>query len=167
MWLMSNKNLIPAFTIVEAVVSMAVTAIIISVIFVIFSVTSQRLLDLKSQSQYINDLNRMTYSINKGIFDSERMDVTESGLLFTGYNGDITEYKLSEKYFVRKQNDFTDTFNLIVKNIKIDTLESAAKKVKFQRVKWNIKINDKETQLSFYKKIYTNDLIKSMYKNEY
>ena len=164
---MIKKNVLPAFTIVEAVVSMAVTAIIISIIFVIFSVTSQRLMDIKTQSQYINDMNRFTYSVNKGIFDSERIDMTDNGVLFNTYDGGVTEYKLAEKYFTRNQNDFIDTFYLTVKKVRIDTVKSASGRVEYQRLKWNISINDKDTQLSFYKRIYANDLIKYMYKNEF
>ncbi|MFH6996248.1 hypothetical protein ACHRWY_27615, partial [Flavobacterium sp. FlaQc-48] len=61
----NSASSLPAFSIIEAVVGMVITAIIMGVLFVIFSIITGRMLDFKNQNQLVNDLNRLTYSLNK------------------------------------------------------------------------------------------------------
>jgi len=151
---------VKAFTIVEAVVSMAITAIILSIIFVVFSITSQRLYDFKKQNEQITDLTRMSYSINKGIFEAENMYVQERRLIFTGYESSKTVFTFTNEYFIMQREDFTDTFHLAVNKLAVDTLSSLSKKSIYQRLKCSVIIDNNKTDLNFYKKIYTAELIK-------
>jgi type II secretory pathway pseudopilin PulG len=155
----NNRYNISAFTIIEAIVSMAITAIILSIIFVIFSITSQRLMDFKKQNEYINDLNRVSYSINKSIFESEMMQATDEEVVFRTYSGDMIQYVISEKYFIRSQGEFTDTFHLATKNVHIDILDNSSKNIAYQRLQWNLDLDGKTTVLNFYKKLYATELI--------
>ena len=157
---MNNRYNIPAFTIIEAIVSMAITAIILSIIFVIFSITSQRLMDFKKQNEHINDLNRLSYSINKSIFESEKMQATDEEILFNTYSGDIIRYNISDEYFVRSQGEFTDTFHLVTKNIHLEVLDNRLKNIVYQRLRWNLDVDGKTMKLNFYKKLYPTELIK-------
>jgi type II secretory pathway pseudopilin PulG len=161
-----NKDFtIAAFTIVEAVVSMAVTAIILAIVFIIFSFTSQRLLDFKKQNEATSDLNRMSYTINRGIFESENMYATENSLVFSDYEGTRTRYEFSEKYLLRVKGDFIDTFHLSVNKMILDTLTSGTKKQVYQRLKCSINTeNSKPVSLNFYKRIYPATLLKAIKK---
>lgn len=58
--IMNSKNSISAFSLIEAIVSMAITAIIMGFFFVIFSIVTERMLDYKNQNELVNDLNRLT-----------------------------------------------------------------------------------------------------------
>lgn len=166
---MNKKSYIPAFTIVEALVSMAITAIILSIIFVIFSITSERLLDFKKQNEGITDLNRLSYSINKTIFESKEMSLNYNSdeLIFSDYYGNTTEYVIAEDYFLRRKGEFIDTFKLATKQLHIDILQSPSKNDQYQRLSWNLMIDKKVINLNFYKKIYADELLKEIDKNEF
>lgn len=158
---MNKTGNIPAFTIMEAIVSMAVTAIILSVIFVVFSVTSERLADFKSQNEITADLNRMNYTLNKSIFDGNKMHLSDNQLIIDTYDGNQVKYTIYPKYFVRNGNKITDTFNINVLQFKIDTLYSKSKMNIYQRLQCHIEINKHTESLSFYKKLYANELLKA------
>lgn len=157
---MNNRYNIAAFTIIEAIVSMVITAIILSIIFVIFSITSQRLMDFKKQNEQINDLNRLSYSINKSIFESENMDAAGDEIVFTTYDGDVIQYSLADDYFTRTQGEFVDTFHLAIRDVHLDVLDNKNKNIAYQRLKWNLNIEGKRMELNFYKKLYATELIK-------
>lgn len=164
---MNNKYYIKGFTVVEAVVSMVLTAIILAIVFVIITVTSQRLDDFKKQNEFINDVNRISYSINKTIFESEKMSLNDNEISLTGFNGHVTKYLLSEKCIIMFQDEFRDTFKIDAEKFTIDTIASKLKKVAYQRLSWNVKLGETEKRMAFYKKLYSDELLNSVLKNEF
>lgn len=162
--LRDNKKSIPAFSIIEAVVGMAITAIIMGVLFVIFSIITGRMLDFKNQNQLVNDLNRLTYSINKDIFEKEKMTVYENEIDFNGYTGERVSYQFSDDYVLRNSETFVDTFRIKLKRIVIDTVKSKSQQFVFQKIKLNIESNEKELDLRFYKRVYPNELLQTLKK---
>jgi hypothetical protein len=159
---MTNKNSIPAFSIIEAIVGMAVTAIIMGIIFVIFSIMSERMLDYKNQNQLVNDLNRLTYSINKDIFEKEKMEVIENEVHFNGYAGERVKYNFQEDYILRNAETFTDTFRIKLKGVVIDSVKSKSQKLFFRKLKLNVEVNEKAMDLNFYKRIHANELLQAI-----
>ncbi|MNK23700.1 hypothetical protein D3C87_419980 [compost metagenome] len=165
---MKRQNKVAAFTIVEAIVSMAVTGIILAIIFVIFSITSERLLDFKKQNEAITDLNRLSYTINKAIFESEDMElVNNEELVFKGYYGNEIYYRLTKDYLICEREDYTDTFHLETKHIRVDILPSTSKNEEYQRLTWQLLIDKNKINLNFYKKIYADKLLNSAKENEF
>lgn len=163
-----NRQFVPGFTIVEAIVSMVVTAIILSIIYVIFSIFSERLLDVKWQNEYINDVNRFSYAINKEIFESESMTIIGSAVKFKKYSGNTVNFLINEFSIARyDSSDFKDTFKLKVHKIHIDTLKSINKKDAYQRLKLNVGDGKQIQELNFYKKVYANELVMVMRKDEF
>ncbi|MFH6946440.1 type II secretion system protein J [Flavobacterium sp. FlaQc-50] len=162
----NRKNLqsLPAFSIIEAVVGMAITAIIMGILFVIFSIITGRMLDFKNQNQLINDLNRLTYSLNKDIFEKEKMMVVENEIYLNGYTGERVSYQFSEDYILRNSETFIDTFRVKFNRILLDTVRSKSEQFVFQKVKLNIEANEKEMDLSFYKRVYPNELLQTIKK---
>ena len=59
-----------AFTVIEAVIGMVVTALVVAIIFVVFTITSERLLDFKEANSVIVDRTRIAYVLNKDIFEN-------------------------------------------------------------------------------------------------
>lgn len=159
---MNKKNFIPAFSIMEVIVGMAITAIIMGIIFVIFSIVSERMMDYKNQNQLVNDLNRLTYSINKDIFETEKMNIVESEVIFNGYSGEIVKYYFQEDYILRNATSFIDTFRIKLKGIVIDSVKSDSQKLVFRKLKLNVEVNEKEMDLNFYKRIYANELLQTI-----
>lgn len=160
---MNNKGL-KAFSIVEAIVSMAIMAIILSVVFFIFSITTERMLDYKNQNQLINDLNRLTYSLNKDIFENEKMNLIENQIFFKDYSGKLIKYDFNENYMLRSSEVFVDTFKIILKNKQLDSVKNSSHKKVFLKLKLTVFVNEKEMDLNFYKHIYANELLQQIKK---
>lgn len=159
---MTNKKTLPAFSIIEAIIGMAITAIIMGIIFVIFSIVSERMLDYKNQNALVNDLNRLTYSVNKDIFDSEKMTVINNEVFFKGYSGEEVKYNFLEDYILRDKEEFIDTFKIKLKQIIIDSVKSSTQKKVFLRLKLNVEVNERDMDLNFYKQVYANELLKKI-----
>jgi hypothetical protein len=159
---MSRSASIPAFSIMEAVIGMVVMAVIMGIVFLIFSIISERMLDFKDQNQYVADLNRLTYSVNKDIFDHEQLMDAEGSFIFKAYSGDITEYRMHEEYVLRSKGTFIDTFKVPIRQKRCDTITGKGKRVVFQRLAIAIELNKQTKYLRFYKRVYANDLIKSI-----
>lgn len=157
---MNKKHYIPAFSIVEVLVSLAITAIIIGLIFGIFTIVSQQIISFKEQNEYIADYNRLSYSINKSIFESEKMQFTESGLFFKTYDGDTLLYQKQDDYLIRKSEQFTDTFKLAFQKIQLDTVANETKSKVFQKLEIQLEANKQNFTLNFYKPIYAHDFLK-------
>ncbi|HEX7871029.1 MAG TPA: hypothetical protein VF455_13050 [Chryseobacterium sp.] len=155
---------IPAFSIIEAVVGMAITAIIMGVLFVIFSIVTGRMLDFKNQNELVNDLNRLTYSLNKDIFEKEKMTVSENEIYFNGYAGERVSYQFSDDYILRNSETFIDTFRIKLNRMIMDTVKSKSEQFVFQKIKLNIESNEKEMDLRFYKRVYPNELLQTIKK---
>lgn len=155
-------NLIPAFSIIEAVVGMAITAIIMGILFVIFSIVSGRMLDFKNQNQLVNDLNRLTYSINKDIFEKEKMTASENEIYFKGYAGEKVSYQFFDDYILRNSETFIDTFQIKIKRMVLDTVKSKSEQFVFQKIRLNTESNEQKLDLRFYKRVYPNELLQKI-----
>lgn len=154
-----------AFSIIEAIVGMAVTAIIMGILFVIFSIVSGRMIDFKNQNQLVNDLNRLTYSLNKDIFEKEKMTASENEIYFNGYAGERVTYQFFDDVILRNSETFVDTFQIKLKTMVLDTVKSKSEQFVFQKIKLNIESNEKELDLRFYKRVYPNELLQKI-KNQ-
>lgn len=162
--ILNNTKFVPAFSIIEAVVGMAITAIIMGVLFVIFSIITGRILDFKNQNQLVNDLNRLTYSLSKDIFEKEKMTVLENEIDFNGYTGERVSYQFSDDYILRNSETFIDTFRIKLNRMMVDTVKSKSEQFVFRKIKLNIESNEKEMDLRFYKRVYPNELLEKMKK---
>lgn len=151
--------MISAFSIVETIVGLAITAIIISIIFVLFSIVTERMMDYKNQNELICDLNRLTYSVNKDIFENEKMTFIDNKITFNSYSGENIKYIFMEEYILRNNEIFIDTFKVKLDQIYIDTVKSKSKQFVFQKLKFNIEMNENIIDLKFYKRIYANELL--------
>jgi type II secretory pathway pseudopilin PulG len=161
---LNNKNSLRAFSIIETIVGMVISTIIMGILFVIFTITTERMVDFKNQNQFISDLNRLTYSINKDIFENEKMSVIGNEFIFDGYSGQQVKYNFLEEYTLRSRETFIDTFKIKLKQIVIDTVNNKSQQLMFQKVKLNVEINESKINLKFYKCIYANELIQKKMK---
>lgn len=158
--LKSKRKLVAkAFSMTEVIIAMTITAIIVSIIFTIFSIMSEMLLDFKKANEEIADLNRFTYCINKDIFESEIMSISAAEIQFTLASGQQTFYFMSNNYIVRKNEYLSDTFKLESNRLRIDTIRNSNKSKVYRNLKIDLNINGNATNLSFYKRLYANDLM--------
>lgn len=156
---MNKKSSIKAFSIVEALVSMAIVAIILGIVFFIFSIVTERMLDYKNQNQLVNDLNRLTYSLNKDIFDNEKMNVMDNEIVFNGYSGEVIKYHFTDDYILRNKETFIDTFKIKLNRTRIDSVKNSSQKKVFLKLNLNVVANEREMDLHFYKQVFTHELL--------
>lgn len=157
----ANAANLKAFSVVETVVSMVIIAVIMGLVFVIFSILSERMLDFKNQNQFVADMNRLTYILNKDIFENQNIIKQEENIAFVGYSGDITQYIRYQDYTIRSQKEFKDTFKIAITNMILDTVKSNNNRVIFNRLKVDFDVNKQKMSLRFYKKVYANQLIEN------
>jgi hypothetical protein len=162
----SKKGYFAAFSIMESVVGMVLTAMVMGIIFMVFSIMSERMIDFKEQNTAISDLNRLTYAINKDIFDLEIMSVTDRELTFTGYSGEKVVYSAATDYILRTSETFTDTLRLSLDKIAVDSVKSQSQKNVFQKLTLGYVLNGGNMELKFYKRVYPDQLLLKLSANE-
>ena len=155
----TNNGALRAFTVMEVLISMLVTAIILSVVFVIFSILSQRMADFTLRNEPVAEMNRFTYCINKDIFESEEMHVTDSGIAFKEYLGASPFWKCKDGMMVRTKSDFTDTFHLKQRAILLDSVYGPGRERAFQRLTIQIVTDSIDMRLRFYKPLFPAGLL--------
>ena len=106
-------------------------------------------------------MNRLTYIVNKDIFDNENMTTDETGITFKGYSGDVTKYLRYHDYTIRAKNDFLDTFKIPIANLKLDTLKNKNKRIVYLRLRMDLDVNKQSMDLKFYKRVFANQLIEN------
>lgn len=156
---MNNKKLnIGAFSIMETIISMVITALIISIVFVLFSILTERLFDIKKQNQATNDLNRLSFAINKDIFENEKMFYSDTTWTFVSFNlKDTTKYQFKDSIVVRSKKEFVDTLGIRVIQMNKDSVWNKSKKTGYSKIKLSLEIENRETDLNFYKRVYPNE----------
>lgn len=156
---MNTKKLnIAAFSIMETIISMVITALIISIVFVLFSLLSERLFDIKNQNQSTNDLNRLSFAINKDIFENEKMIYSDSSWTFIHFNlKDTIKYQFKDSVVIRSKKEFIDTLQIKVAQMNRDSVWNKSKKTGFTKIKLSLEIDKRNVELNFYKKIYPNE----------
>lgn len=157
--LTTRKGNIAAFSIVEVIISMAIMAIILSLVFFIFSIITERMLDFKQQNELTNDLNRLTYSINKDIFDNEKMETSEGQIVFNGYKGEHIRYDFTKEYILRNKETFVDTFKIQFQNLKLDSVKNTSQSKHFLKITLDVVANESALSLHFYKPVFANELV--------
>lgn len=156
---MNNKKLnIAAFSIMETIISMVITALIISIVFVLFSILTEKLFDIKKQNQSTNDLNRLSFAINKDIFENEKMSYSDSSWTFVSFNlQDTVKYQFKDSVVIRSKKEFIDTLRINVIQMNRDSVWSKSKKTGFTKIKLSLEIDKRNTELYFYKRVYSNE----------
>lgn len=158
---MNKKRYISAFSILETVVSMVVTAIVLGITFVLFSLLSERMADFKEQNQFTADFNRFSFAVTKDLFENESVTINDSSLTCYRDGAVPIEYKFNNNYLVRVKESYADTFKIPLKRIDTDTLISKNRKLFYVRIRCSVLLNEEITPLVFFKKLNTNELIKN------
>ena len=153
--------MLPAFSVMETVVSMIIIAIVMGLVFVIFAILSERMLDFKNQNQLVADMNRLTYAINKDMFENQNVMTQDGNVAFVGYAGNSTVYKRYPDFMVREGNVLRDTFRIAVVDLILDTVKSQDSRIVFHRLRMNFDLYKQPADFKFYKKINADRLIEN------
>lgn len=157
----NNLKMVKAFSVVEAAFSMVITAIVIGLVFIVFAILSERMLDFKNQNQFVADMNRLSYALNKDIFDSDKMSSNDESISFTCYSGDAVKYLRYDDYTIRAKEGFLDTFKIPMTRFIIDTIRNKNNRIVFQRLNLKLNVNKQPMSLKFFKKVNSNQLMEN------
>ena len=98
---------------------------------------------------------------SKDIFDSEEMFEMDTNIVFERYSGAVVRYEYGELFTVRVQDNFTDTFAIAMRSLKMDTIANKHKRLFLKRLKFQFDVNGKLLDMNFFKRIYPNQLLKA------
>lgn len=152
-----------AFTLTDVLMSLFVMAVIISTIFLVMNLLYKQLLDYKNFNEPVTEFNRLSYLINKDIFESERLEKTTKGLFFHFSDKPPVIWKddSANLYAIREDVETKDTFRIPVRVMKLDTIRSFSEEHLYQRVTCGINLSDDIIEVRFYKRLYPNQLLSS------
>jgi hypothetical protein len=162
--MIDRQGNIKGFSVLEVVFSMVITAIVIGLVFMIFAILSERMLDFKERNRYVADMNRLTFSLNKDLFENDNVSATSEGIFFENYVGKQITYELTQQYLVRSKDDFLDTFAIGMSEIILDTLKAKNGHSLFLRLKASFEVDEQKSAYSFYKPLYSSQLINNLKK---
>jgi hypothetical protein len=151
-----------AFSILETIIGMIVSAIILGVIYVIFDILFIQMDNYKKINFVQNEVARLRFSLNKDVFESEELFLDNDKICFEKFNKETILYDLSENFLIRKHKTFVDTFHLSSASLKLDTLKNNKLEIVLQLVQ--IKASADSIQYDF--KAYRTLLISNILQKE-
>jgi len=156
------RTTLNAFTLTDVLMSLFVMAVIISTIFLVLNILYKQLLDYKNINEPVSEFNRLSYLINRDIFDSEKLEKNTGKMFFYFSDKDpvIWETSPTNLYAVREETDIKDTLKIPVRTIKLDTIRNVSEQYVCQRLTFEINLSDNNvTEVKFYKRLYPYQLL--------
>ncbi|UMY66256.1 MULTISPECIES: hypothetical protein [unclassified Flavobacterium] len=150
---------VPAFSVFEVIIALVVTAIVVSLVFVLFDIVGGRLRDLKTENEKTADLNRLCFLLNRDVFDATSLRVSDSVATFGYASADSARYRGTDRYLIREQRGYVDTFHLAFRGFRSDTLRNAQRTTCLQRIRIRADINDRKETLSFFRTLFPDILL--------
>ncbi len=162
-YLLSTKKMISlkanAFSILETIIGMIVSAIIISIIYVIFNILFTQMDNYKQTNFIKNEVGRLRFALNKDMFESENLFLDKQKISFEKFDKELVFYDLSEENIIRKQKKFTDTFYLKPIVFDLDTLKNYDSRIVFQRIVIKAKADSILYQFKAYRPLLISNLL--------
>lgn len=110
---MKNKTL-KGFTILEALISLMLMSIIITLTYALFSLTEKQLSLFKQENFEVLEYNLFNSTLLRDIEKSTRFEYTEHVLFIENYDASTIYYSINKQYILRQNDVKVDTFNLKV-----------------------------------------------------
>ncbi len=107
---MMNKK-IPAFTLIELLVAMALSGIVIGIIYSAFMIIEKQYLLSKSREQQIHQLKKLDFVLENDFNEAESITKNQNEINLRKENNlNYIVYTLEEKYILRTKMNMIDTF---------------------------------------------------------
>ncbi|NMH85974.1 hypothetical protein [Flavivirga algicola] len=113
----SNTNL-KAFTILEALISLVLMGIIITLCYTVFNLIERQMTLFKNENMSVLQYNLFNTTIKNDIYNAEDFIYNDNRLLLKNYDGSNIDYQVSKRFILRHHNIKTDTFKFRVFNHK-------------------------------------------------
>jgi prepilin-type N-terminal cleavage/methylation domain-containing protein len=151
----ASKKL-PAFTIIELMVTMLISSIALGLIYTGYEIVSKQYKSYKISNEIIAEALYLNAIMNIDFANARDVKRNDEGFELIDYLNRITIYELSEEYIVRKVSFSTDTFHIPVQQITYSMLGSEImdeETILIDEVSFYVTVN-KETHPFHYKKQY-------------
>ena len=152
---MIKQTRLPAFTLIELMVTMLISSISIGIIYSGYDIVSKQFRTYKTTNETIAEALYLNSLMNSDFSKARDAKKNRDGFTLLDYENRSTVYEFSEEYIVRKVSFSTDTFHLPIKNSSYsisgkDVLEDLSW---IDEVSFDVTIN-KEVTSFHYKKEY-------------
>lgn len=149
-----NKK-IPAFTIIELMVTMLISSIAIGIMYTGYDIVSKQYVTYKKNNEIIAETLYLNALMNNDFGNARDVKRNEDGFELVDYANRLTIYELSEEFIVREVSFSIDTFHIPVQHIAFSMLgnEVLNESTLIDEVSFDITVN-KETHSFHYKKQY-------------
>ena len=152
---MQSKQKLPAFTLIELMITMLISSISFGIIYSGYEIVSKQYQSYKSSNEIIADALYLNVLMASDFSKARNAQKNDDGFQLIDYENKSTIYELSEEYIVRKVSFSTDTFNVPVKNISflMNNSDVVTEPYWIDEVSFDVNIN-KQAQTFHYRKQY-------------
>lgn len=103
---------IKSFTILEALISLILMGIIISLTYSVFNLVERQMYMFKNENGTVLQYNLFNTTLKQDIYRAADFEVSEKGVLLKPYNGVNVSYEILKPYVLRTQEQQIDTFEI-------------------------------------------------------
>lgn len=119
-----KKYLIKAFTLLEMIFVMMLTAIVTGLTYMYFTQFSHYLKKSTSSDNFYVNFNLFCFVLNKDLSESSVIRFNGKDEIYTGFDDKKeTLYRIEKNFIIRESESSTDTFKFKIKDLKIQELE--------------------------------------------
>ncbi|MFD2561889.1 PulJ/GspJ family protein [Aquimarina rubra] len=110
---------VKAFTILEMLINLTIMSIIMGLIYFAYASFVKQVINYQASIDEQNELTTSYVQLRTDFFNAERIVKSYKGFKVIAYNNKEIEYKITDKFLIRRQIEMLDT--LPIKKIKIST----------------------------------------------
>jgi hypothetical protein len=89
------------------------------------------------------------------------MNRSALGIQFQNYAGNRVNYLFTPEHILRESLTFTDTFQVTAGRFTLDSVYNVSRRNVFLRLSLQAEINQSQTGLRFYKRVYPNQMLQT------
>ena len=115
------------FTITEALLSMLILSIIISLSYLMFNVFNRQMRLFEKENTELLQYNLLNKTIKYDINVAHKFDIENNTIILNKYDDSRVTYRFEKTLILRGKNESVDSFRLTVENYKILDLETPNK----------------------------------------
>ncbi|GAA3591004.1 hypothetical protein Q4Q39_15745 [Flavivirga amylovorans] len=161
---MNNSAYLKSFTILEALISLALMGIIITLSYTVFNLVEKQMALFQNENRSVLQYNLFNIAIKNDIYNAENFTHDDDQLLLEHYDGSTISYQVLKNLILRHHSIKTDTFKLNVSSHEFS--QSDISKPLNKTFKISIEVLGELINTNYYLKKNTASTINSIYFNE-
>ncbi|TGV01056.1 hypothetical protein [Flavivirga rizhaonensis] len=161
---MNKRVYLKGFTILEALISLILMGIIITLSYTVFNLVEKQMTLFQNENTSVLQYNLFNIAIKNDIYNAENFIQNDNQLLLEYYNGASINYQVSKNFILRHHDIKTDTFKLNVLSHKFSQSDITKPLNKILHI--SIEVLGDSINTNYYLKKDTANTINSFYFNE-